>query len=118
MTMVKVRDLSGTAFDYAAAKACIGAERWFPKASLNAILELKASNSLEMGDTVMRAKGVSVEFVNATRWNAYIGPDKRNLMPGSTPTRAILRCVIASKYGDSIDIPQEAIDGGIRSSIS
>lgn len=119
MSSVKVRELSGVAFDWAAAKAAIGADRWFQKASLTAILALRYASNFEMAEAAMRSKGISVEFVHPNRWHASMGKDEKlHLMPGSTPTRAVMRCLIVSKFGESIDIPSDVLDTGVRSSMS
>lgn len=120
MTTVKVRDLAGDLFDWAAAKATVGSdrERWFSVVSLQTILKLKCADNQEIAIAAMTAKGISVEFVHPKRWHAYMGKDKQHLMPGSTPVRAIMRCLITSKFGESIDIPADVTDANNRSSIS
>lgn len=63
---------------------------------------------------VIEREEISLEFNRAgfmSPWIAYkLGlPDEDNPQGGSTPLIAAMRCFVASKFGDTVEIPEELL---------
>ena len=74
--------------------------------------ELRYSRDWARGGPIIEREGISTEFDKAgykDSWVAYkLGvPYEDNPESGPTPLIAAMRCYVASKLGDEVDIPEE-----------
>ena len=74
--------------------------------------ELRYSRDWAQGGPIIEREGISTEFDKAgfkDSWVAYkLGvPYEDNPESGPTPLIAAMRCYVASKLGDEVDIPEE-----------
>ena len=121
---IKTSELTGAALDWAVAKC------EFPYASSEDIqvwvqplpcddetdFKFQPSTDWAQGGPIIEREGVSIRHSEKDArgaWYAVLGPN-RFLSPdhegsGPTPLIAAMRCYVASKLGDDIDIPEELI---------
>ena len=121
---MKTSELTGAALDWAVGKAtgldvkigmfgplfrkgykwaAVGAWRYTPSADW------------AKGGPIIEREGISVQQFDGSspahkRWNAYIGsPPVRAIeeINGPTPLIAAMRCFVAMKLGDEVDVPKE-----------
>lgn len=123
---VKTSDLIGRALDYAVALAEGGTELWYDTVAIWWIKINGEDHALSPGwgsrsftpSTDWRQGGRIIDCericVNAyldpvEGWNAcvYIGRARRYHLNGSTPLIAAMRCYVASKLGDEIEVPDQ-----------
>ena len=98
---VKVSELQGAALDWAVAEC----EQFVED-------EFEPSENWADGGPIIEREEISIEFGRAefkSAWIAYkLGsPHEDNPKFGSTPLVAAMRCYVASKMGDEIEIPEE-----------
>ena len=113
---IKVTELTGAALDWAAAKC----EGW--NVSVDEFLRSQLANSKFAYSTVWAKGGPIIEREKITvanlnemeGWIAYIGAVERRdglcgdaSCYGPTPLVAAMRCYVASKLGDEVEIPEE-----------
>ena len=97
---LKTSDLTGSALDWAVAKA-YGQEEAFGSFSTNwliggPIIEREKIDVLYMGDSV-------TDYWRAEAVGGY------TFAEGPTPLIAAMRCFVSSKLGDEIDVPEELL---------
>jgi len=97
---MKTSELTGAALDWAVAKcegdfafACMESWVWLP------------STSWMQGGPIIEREKLVVGFVG-TEWSAC-QPNGNNCKFGPTPLIAAMRCYVASKLGDEVEIPEE-----------
>lgn len=121
---MKTAELTGPALDWAVAK-CEGVKLW-PKPQAHGFLEVSwgeedgcliysPSTDWKTGGPIIEREELCfmpiLEDDNSTSWAA----DKRidNLFDqnftGQTPLIAAMRCYVASKLGDEVDVPKELL---------
>jgi hypothetical protein len=99
---MKTSELTGIALDWAVAK-CVGVE-----------IIVRQENwdwySSSWGDSgmIIEREKISIEWTGED-WMAYIEHDEEFF--GQTPLIAAMRCYVASKLGDDIEIPEELNQG-------
>ena len=98
---VKTSELQGAALDWAVAEC----EQFVED-------EFEPSENWADGGPIIEREEISIEFGRAefkSAWIAYkLGsPHEDNPKFGSTPLIAAMRCYVASKLGDEIEIPEE-----------
>lgn len=121
---IKTKDLTGAALDWAMAKAD---ENLYPKGDVR-LLDGKVftiepgnyeqsdrwqlydpSTSWAQGGPIIEREKIGTDFlVHGFRgpvWYARIGGG--DCMYGPTPLIAAMRCLVASKLGDEVDVPEE-----------
>ena len=114
----KILELSGTALDWAVAKAqridCINFQQFF--VTLDPIVKLadwddaaeySPSTKWAQGGPIVQDNAISVEFTEdeeAEGWLTYID-NEGELFPGRTALEAVMRCFVGSKFGSSVNIP-------------
>jgi hypothetical protein len=121
--MSKVSELQGAALDWAVAK-CEGKGIEFddpkdPWLTLDGIAyqplhSYTPTTDWAQGGPIIERDGISMRFSERDArgaWYAVLGPN-RFLSPdfegsGPTPLVAAMRCYVASKLGDEIDLPEE-----------
>jgi hypothetical protein len=107
---VKTSELTGAALDWAVAK-CEGLDYWHPEIGPS---QPEYSTDWAQGGPIIEREGVSIRHDQKDArgaWYAVLGPN-RFLSPdfeGSdqTPLIAAMRCYVASKLGDEVEIPEE-----------
>ena len=113
---VKTRELSGAQLDYAVARA----EERFDELDFEAIPpqfrgNISYSTDWTLSGSIIEREGISLDYIGvgegirvspwyATKWSAD------NLISrgeGSTPLVAAMRCYVANKLGQEVEIPEE-----------
>lgn len=110
---MKTSELTGAALDWAVAK-CEG-EDYSPVITYNGIgQEFPATNystDWAQGGPIIEREKISVEIKPHGYWMAsfqYNYPDNKEFLTlGDTPLIAAMRCYVASKLGDEVEIPKE-----------
>ena len=113
---IKTSELDGAQLDYAVAK-CEGEEVRLEKGQLEALWTdngYKPSTNWAQGGPIIEREGISTRHSEKDArgaWYAVLGPN-RFLSPdhegsGPTPLIAAMRCYVASKLGDEVEIPDE-----------
>ena len=106
---MKTSQLSGSALDWAVAQA-------EGLASYIEVVEgFQPSTDWLQGGPIIEREEISVEFNKAgfkTDWIAYkLGlPDEDNPEGGPTPLVAAMRCYVASKLGNEVEIPEQLLE--------
>ena len=107
---IKTSELTGAALDWAVAKceyddlaaACIQYPehaKFYPKVS--------PSTDWAQGGPIIEREKLDVMF-EGPEWYAYMRWEDKTLQyDGPTPLIAAMRCFVASKLGDTVDIPEE-----------
>ena len=101
---MKTSELQGAALDWAVAK-CEGI-------TLGVVYYFQPSTNWAQGGPILEREGINLEH-NPSRchWIASTpAPEHRNgavEVTGSTPLIAAMRCYVASKLGDEVEIPEE-----------
>jgi hypothetical protein len=112
---LKVSELSGAALDWAVAK-CEGRQE--PEVVNNFAVawytwpNTHYSTDWAQGGPIIEREGISIRYSEKDArgaWYAVLGPN-RFLSPdhegsGPTPLIAAMRCYVASKLGDDVDVP-------------
>ncbi len=111
----KTSELTGAALDWAVAKC----EKypmgiWYDEDGLpmvrdDEVPEWKPSTNWSQGGPIIERERINVSGVynDPTRWAAVNAEGRSRNALGPTPLVAAMRCYVASKLGDTIDIPEE-----------
>ena len=118
-TLQRVSELTGTALDWAVAKCegkCEGDFAWY----YDRRDTFKYSTDWAQGGPIIEREGIDIHRVNSLMWSARWWSDnsamvqnpaqrfRHNIqMDGSTPLVAAMRCYVASRLGDEVEIPDE-----------
>ena len=113
---MKVSELEGVALDWAVAK-CEGEEVRLIKGQLETLWTdngYKPSTNWAQGGPIIEREEISIsrEFASGRiEWAAWtpapIRDDAEAFGYGPTPLIAAMRCYVASKLGDEVEIPEE-----------
>lgn len=104
---MKTNELTGAALDWAVARCVYGAEKNIP-AGFPAF-----SESWAHGGPLIEGAGIGVWMYS---WNPFGEPEQEwyaedeegnHVRRGDTPLIAAMRCYVASKLGDVIELPKE-----------
>jgi hypothetical protein len=100
---MKTDDLTGAALDWAVAK-CEGVING-DDLDVGFVLEgaYLPSTDWEQGGPIIEREKIATAW-HITRWVAWRGVIEH---PGPTPLIAAMRCYVAAKLGDDIEIPEE-----------
>jgi len=104
---MKTNELTGAALDWAVAK-CEGREFEDPDSFLDYYDEggMRYSIEWDQGGPIIEREFIGLQRWNAEfEWAADIGGDFDQY--GETPLIAAMRCYVASKLGDEVEIPEE-----------
>jgi hypothetical protein len=93
---VKTNELTGAALDWAVAK-CEGVVYHGPAWT-------KYSTDWAQGGPIIEREKITI-FQTGKDWMGYIRHDTESFAP--TPLIAAMRCYVASKLGDEVEIPEE-----------
>jgi hypothetical protein len=105
---MKTDELTGAALDWAVAKAK-GITVFTREQGKHdeAPLGVSPSNWAQGGRIIEREK-IEV-FIRDEKWFAYSSLSKPEDFYGETPLIAAMRCYVASKLGDEVEIPEEFV---------
>jgi Protein of unknown function (DUF2591) len=121
MTIIRTSELTGAALDWATAK-CGGHQAVFTNGTLRPVFRKceavkdtwpSYSTDWSQGGPIIERERISVEYTgNAGRaWFAKPPGSatrvRRQMMDGPTPLIAAMRCYVASKLGDEVEVPEE-----------
>ena len=116
--LVTVSELTGIALDWAVAK-CEGQALLDPNNNEweycwnllgdNSGDYYSPSTNWEQGGPLIDSAGIAVSF--GPQWTAVHNRRLGHCYYGPTPLIAICRCYVASKLGDTVDIPDELFKG-------
>ena len=98
----KTSELTGAALDWAVAK-CLLPENW-NDAEIILGDDTDYSTNWALAGPIIEREGVSINLWGNDKWVANYCEAEQY---GPTPLIAAMRCYIASKLGDIIDIPEE-----------
>lgn len=98
---MKTDELTGAALDWAVAKC------GFVQGTARSLIasEKRYSTDWAQGGPIIEREMIQIKENGYGYWFAKIGKGK--FMRGPTPLIAAMRCYVASKMGDNIDIPEE-----------
>ena len=106
---MKTSELTGVALNWAVAK-CEGLDYWYPEIGPS---QPEYSTDWAQGGPIIEHDGITVEYLHDSRWLARHPIAKRNSNTiygaGYTPLVAAMRCYVASKLGDEVEVPQELV---------
>ena len=102
---MRTSELTGAALDWAVAK-CEGVlMRWERSTHDEAPLEYSPSTDWAQGGAIIEREKIQIKENGHGHWFAKIGKGK--WMRGTTPLIAAMRCYVASKLGDEVELPEE-----------
>jgi hypothetical protein len=105
---MKTDELTGADLDWAVAK-CEGIlMRWERSTHDEAPLEYSPSTDWAQGGVIIEREKIEV-FIRDEKWFAYSSLSKPEDFYGETPLIAAMRCYVASKLGDEVEIPEEFV---------
>lgn len=99
---MRTSDLTGPALDWAVEEALGGDHTYRPR---------EYSTDWSQGGPIIEREKLDVMWCG-DRWCAYaMTPDKETQLvdEGPTPLIAAMRCYVASRLGDTVDIPEELL---------
>jgi hypothetical protein len=109
---VKTSELTGAALDWAVAKAEGNVQLQYDSRegliirNILGWIPYRPSVAWQQGGPIIERE--YIEWIIDLAWNAAIrGGDKDDIAHGPTPLIAAMRCYVASKLGDEIEIPEE-----------
>jgi hypothetical protein len=101
---MKTNELTDVALDWAVAE-CQGHD--FPAADAVSGI-FNPSTNWAQGGPIIEREGISLDqYHDFPNWAASCPPESGFNRFGPTPLIAAMRCYVASKLGDNIDIPEE-----------
>ena len=105
---MKTDELTGADLDWAVAK-CEGVlMRWERSTHDEAPLEYSPSTDWAQGGVIIEREKIEV-FIRDEKWFAYSSLSKPEDFYGEIPLIAAMRCYVASKLGDEVEIPEEFV---------
>jgi hypothetical protein len=108
---IKTSELIGATLDWAVAK-CEGfiedCNGWLYQATLEEVENgsYHPSTNWSQGGPIIEREGIAVREELKDFWTAQARTGSRG-QGGSSPLVAAMRCYVASKLGDTVDIPEE-----------
>ena len=112
---MNVSELEGVALDWAVAK-CEGllafgyrkTDRFIIELSDGEFEELCPSTDWAQGGPIIEREKTAIKENGYGHWFAKVGAGK--WMRGPTPLIAAMRCIVASKLGEKIDVPEAYLE--------
>ena len=105
---MKTAELTGAALDWAVAK-CEG-EDYSPVTTHSGIGQefppTNHSTDWALGGSIIEREKIQL-FVGVNGWLAKVHGRAMRMAEGQTPLIAAMRCYVASKLGDDVDVPEE-----------
>jgi hypothetical protein len=106
---IKTADLTGQALDWAVERALGTSEFWFAPDEFKPQYESGESHystNWAQGGPIIEREGIAL--LPEHEWCGYID-NIRSQKYGPTPLIAAMRCFVASRLGDEVDIPEELL---------
>ena len=108
---VKTSDLSGAQLDWAVAK-CEGyvagpsGSYWINE---DECVDFRPSTDWSQGGPIIERELIAIRFICEGRWESWWSgwPKSFQVVYGPTPLIAAMRCYVASKLGEEIEVPVE-----------
>jgi hypothetical protein len=102
---MKTSELTGKALDWAVGKA-EGLDGW--------LAPVNYCGKWEHGGPIIEREGIGFDqYADYPRWQAFTPapeqPSGQAVCNGPTPLVAAMRCYVASKLGDDVDVPEELL---------
>jgi hypothetical protein len=104
---MKTSELTGAALDWAVAK-CEGIDYVEGDVRFRGAYARKYSTDWAQGGLIIEREKIEV-FIRDEKWFAYSSLSKPEDFYGETPLIAAMRCYVASKLGDDIEMPTELL---------
>jgi hypothetical protein len=109
---MKTSELVGPALDWAVAKCENIDVRWSPPHEMlllvgYAYMSYQPSKNWTESGPIIEREGISLLYQGGDGYSAYLKFNQSATIRGPTPLIAAMRCYVASKLGDEIDIPEE-----------
>lgn len=104
MKTIKTSELTGAALDWAVAK-CEGTEHLFDSHEAG---RLEYSVDWSQGGPIIEREGIGIKLrIDGEDEHAWLADDGLRMFTGPTPLIAAMRCYVASKLGDEVEVPEE-----------
>lgn len=109
---VKTSEASGPVLDWMVAK-CEGITAGWEYALHETICmvgsrEYSPSTDWQIGGPIIEREGITLRnFIQGDAWDAQLDYDETFLESGPTPLIAAMRCYVASKLGEEVEVPDE-----------
>lgn len=112
---VKVNEASGVVLDWMVAK-CMNYETLMDRFGLQTMFTArgwKPSTDWAQGGPIIEREKIAVAYEpsmvydDSCRWKALAAMSDNEHQYGPTPLIAAMRCYVASKLGDEVDVPEE-----------
>ena len=103
---MKTSELTGAALDWALAK-CEGVKLNEGNTLSNDCDFYTPSTDWAQGGPIIEREKITLEWTGEN-WCAYIRHDEEEF--GTTPLIAAMRCYVANKLGDDVEIPEELME--------
>jgi len=109
---MKTSELTGAALDWAVAK-CQGVEFTYENFPQHELLVYQYSNDWAQGGPIIERERISVEPCFDLKWVAIRteSPNSAFEEEGPTPLIAAMRCHVANKMGNEVEVPDELMEG-------
>lgn len=110
---IKTDELQGAALDWAVAK-CEEYETLMCRGKLETLFTENGwtpSTDWAQGGPIVERERISIGLDEEEPWCAYKEEDTQSFYSGPTPLIAAMRCYVASKLGDEVDVPEELLEG-------
>jgi hypothetical protein len=105
MVQIKTAELSGVALDWAVAQTFKPGSYWESQEFLDSF---HPSTDWSQGGPIIVKEGISINKIGFSLDGDIWEADFNNFAEeGATPLVAAMRCYVASKFGDTVDIPEE-----------
>ena len=95
---IKTQDLTGEVLDLAVAES-VGLNLYIAR-----LQRFSPSTNWAQGGPIIEREGIALYLYGDNEWNAHTGNKE---FTGPTPLIAAMRCYVASKLGEELDIPEE-----------
>ena len=104
---IKTSELQGAALDWAVAK-CERIEFTYEDHPHHEMFNMHYSTDWAQGGSIIEREIARVENLGGGNWAAYKNSESEtHRLTGPTPLIAAMRCFVASKLGDTVEIPEE-----------
>ena len=104
---MKTSELTGAALDWAVAQA--EGKTWavWRFVEWHSDGDLNYSTDWAQGGAIIECEGISLYLYSDSEWNAHLGGKE---YCATNPLVAAMRCYVASKLGDEVEVPEELIN--------
>lgn len=106
---IKTQDLTGEALDLAVAE-CVGLNLYIAR-----LQRFSPSTNWAQGGPIIEREGIYInclrqpDYYRSAVWEAWPYASTKFIQQGPTPLIAAMRCYVASKLGEELDIPEELV---------